>query len=122
MWLHENISKLEEHLVCERECVWVSHESTASASPKVLQCRLVLHVQVALREGITNETLQGFLDMPRPSWSRVRWINIDGMSWDVIQVGLFWSRQKDNNSVHIVRKQCLDLRGWWRSTRHVAQG
>uniref|UniRef100_A0A7S3QLE5 Magnesium transporter n=2 Tax=Dunaliella tertiolecta TaxID=3047 RepID=A0A7S3QLE5_DUNTE len=41
--------------------------------------------QVALREGITNETLQEFLDAPRPSWSRVRWINIDGLSWDVIQ-------------------------------------
>ena len=45
--------------------------------------------QVALREGITNADMgvvHDFLSSPRPSWSRVRWINIDGLSWDVIQV------------------------------------
>jgi hypothetical protein len=39
-----------------------------------------------MRDGITNSMLPSFLEEPRPSWSRVRWINIKGMSWDVIEV------------------------------------
>lgn len=44
--------------------------------------------EVVALEGISNDGVAQFLAAPRPSWSRVRWINVDGMSWDVIQVGL----------------------------------
>jgi hypothetical protein len=35
---------------------------------------------------LTNESLEEFLQNERPPESRVRWINIDGISWDVIKI------------------------------------
>ena len=32
-----------------------------------------------------NDSLVPFLRLPQPSWSRCRWINVKGLSWDVIQ-------------------------------------
>ncbi|KAK4221438.1 putative transporter [Podospora fimiseda] len=32
-----------------------------------------------------NETLNEFLDKPQPPWVKCRWINVNGLSWDVIQ-------------------------------------
>ncbi|CAG8582575.1 4060_t:CDS:10 [Funneliformis mosseae] len=37
-------------------------------------------------ERLTNESLEAFLQKPRPSGSKVRWINVDGISWDVIKI------------------------------------
>lgn len=34
---------------------------------------------------LDNETLNGFLNRPRPDWVKCRWINVNGLSWDVIQ-------------------------------------
>ncbi|KAK4152646.1 hypothetical protein C8A00DRAFT_34624 [Chaetomidium leptoderma] len=34
---------------------------------------------------LDNETLATFLSRPRPDWVRCRWINVNGLSWDVIQ-------------------------------------
>jgi hypothetical protein len=34
---------------------------------------------------LDNSGLIGFLDCPREEWVRVRWINCNGLSWDVIQ-------------------------------------
>ncbi|KAL2271951.1 hypothetical protein VTJ83DRAFT_1322 [Remersonia thermophila] len=34
---------------------------------------------------LDNETLPGFLEQPQPDWARCRWINVNGLSWDVIQ-------------------------------------
>ncbi|CAI2167786.1 11850_t:CDS:10 [Funneliformis geosporum] len=36
-------------------------------------------------ERLSNESLEAFLQKPRPSESKVRWINVDGISWDVIK-------------------------------------
>lgn len=33
---------------------------------------------------VTNDTLPLFLKEPQPEWSRCRWINVNGLSWDVI--------------------------------------
>ncbi|KAI7832689.1 hypothetical protein BC939DRAFT_434072 [Gamsiella multidivaricata] len=37
------------------------------------------------RSGMNNEEFLMWLEQPRPEWSKVRWININGMSWDVIK-------------------------------------
>ncbi len=34
---------------------------------------------------LDNESLKDFLDQPQPDWARCRWINVNGLSWDVIQ-------------------------------------
>lgn len=33
-----------------------------------------------------NDSLCHFLDKPRPDWAPCRWINVNGLSWDVIQM------------------------------------
>jgi len=32
-----------------------------------------------------NDTLAPFLQKPQPKWVKCRWINVNGLSWDVIQ-------------------------------------
>lgn len=32
-----------------------------------------------------NNTLGPFLRQPQPEWAKCRWINVNGLSWDVIQ-------------------------------------
>ncbi|KAG0336277.1 hypothetical protein BG000_006751 [Podila horticola] len=34
---------------------------------------------------LNNNQILQWLSQPRPDWSKVRWININGMSWDVIK-------------------------------------
>ncbi|KAL8371193.1 hypothetical protein RB595_001171 [Gaeumannomyces hyphopodioides] len=34
---------------------------------------------------LDNATLPGFLQEPQPLWVRCRWINVNGLSWDVVQ-------------------------------------
>ncbi|KAG0321568.1 hypothetical protein BGZ99_003821 [Dissophora globulifera] len=41
--------------------------------------------QYTKREGMNNNDFLQWLDEPRPPWSKVRWININGMSWDTIK-------------------------------------
>ncbi|KAK3380441.1 hypothetical protein B0T24DRAFT_195128 [Lasiosphaeria ovina] len=36
-------------------------------------------------ERLGNETLQAFLNLPKPDWVKCRWINVNGLSWDVIK-------------------------------------
>ena len=40
--------------------------------------------QLSIRK-FNNETLRPFLDKPQPRWAKCRWINVNGLSWDVIQ-------------------------------------
>lgn len=35
---------------------------------------------------LDNESLQAFLDRPKPDWVKCRWINVNGLSWDVIKI------------------------------------
>ncbi|KAG0223411.1 hypothetical protein BGW42_005907 [Actinomortierella wolfii] len=37
------------------------------------------------RTHMTNSQFLEWLEKPRPEWSTVRWINVNGMSWDVIK-------------------------------------
>lgn len=37
-----------------------------------------------LVENFTNGTIEAFLKEPQPSWAKCRWINVNGLSWDVI--------------------------------------
>lgn len=41
--------------------------------------------QFECHESINNDSLAAFLERPRPEWSKVRWFNVNGLSWDVIQ-------------------------------------
>ncbi len=34
---------------------------------------------------LDNETLAAFLKLPQPDWVQCRWINVNCLSWDVIQ-------------------------------------
>ncbi|KAB5557839.1 hypothetical protein GE09DRAFT_1173023 [Coniochaeta sp. 2T2.1] len=34
---------------------------------------------------LDNDTLDQFLRLPQPGWSKCRWINVNGLSWDVIK-------------------------------------
>ncbi|KAL2263919.1 hypothetical protein VTK26DRAFT_4300 [Humicola hyalothermophila] len=34
---------------------------------------------------LDNDTLSSFLAQPQPGWAKCRWINVNGLSWDVIQ-------------------------------------
>jgi Mg2+ and Co2+ transporter CorA len=34
---------------------------------------------------LNNETLTAFLSRPQPDWVTCRWVNVNGLSWDVIQ-------------------------------------
>ena len=44
--------------------------------------------QAKLYHRMGNEGLPLFLSMPRPAWAKVRWINLQGMSWDCILVSV----------------------------------
>lgn len=35
-------------------------------------------------EYLINDNLEGFLEKPQPRWAKCRWINVNGLSWDVI--------------------------------------
>ncbi|KAM0748844.1 hypothetical protein T439DRAFT_327347 [Meredithblackwellia eburnea MCA 4105] len=34
---------------------------------------------------LTNDEVAGFLAKPRPEWAKVRWLHVNGLSWDVIK-------------------------------------
>lgn len=34
---------------------------------------------------LDNDSLAAFLDQPQPQWVKCRWVNVNGLSWDVIQ-------------------------------------
>ncbi|KAK4182506.1 magnesium transport protein cora [Podospora australis] len=33
-----------------------------------------------------NESLSAFMNLPQPKWAKCRWISVNGLSWDVIQL------------------------------------
>lgn len=35
---------------------------------------------------LDNESLPDFMELPRPEWAACRWINVNGLSWDVIKL------------------------------------
>ncbi|KAM7223672.1 magnesium transport protein cora [Rhypophila decipiens] len=41
--------------------------------------------QISIQANIKNEALESKLRQPQPRWSKCRWININGLSWDVIK-------------------------------------
>lgn len=43
-------------------------------------------LQIVAQPPMHNDDLAEFLKQPRPEWSRVRWINLQGLSWDCILV------------------------------------
>ncbi|KAF9184863.1 hypothetical protein BGZ50_003430 [Haplosporangium sp. Z 11] len=43
------------------------------------------HNRHTKKQGLNNDKFLQWLAEPRPEWSKVRWININGMSWDVIK-------------------------------------
>ena len=64
------------------------HDENIAVPPKLHQkCQITAvdfsreHLQTCELE---NDTLDEFLDAARPEWATCRWININGLSWDVI--------------------------------------
>ncbi len=43
------------------------------------------HDRLSLQK-LDNDTLEAFLARPQPDWAKCRWINVNGLSWDVIKV------------------------------------
>lgn len=41
------------------------------------------HEEIGVKH-LTNDTLSPFLEETEPSWAKCRWINVNGLSWDVI--------------------------------------
>eukprot|EP00775_Hariotina_reticulata_P012011 gene12011-12155_t len=41
--------------------------------------------QSQVMRDVDNKSLADALSQPRPEWSKVRWVNVQGLSWDVIQ-------------------------------------
>ncbi|RUS17421.1 hypothetical protein BC937DRAFT_89993 [Endogone sp. FLAS-F59071] len=41
--------------------------------------------RIQINNDVTNNSLPSFLARKRPPWSKIRWINVDGLSWDVIK-------------------------------------
>ncbi|KAL9603055.1 MAG: hypothetical protein Q9219_001419 [cf. Caloplaca sp. 3 TL-2023] len=62
----------------------------SSVSPHLLEeCEImVVDFAVDLFEvhRLTNTSLRHFLDQGRPDWAVCRWINVNGLSWDVIKL------------------------------------
>ncbi|BGP49160.1 hypothetical protein JCM10450v2_005043 [Rhodotorula kratochvilovae] len=55
-----------------------------------LKCRTVIQVtdfaaHRAEFSVLTNETLCDFLEQPRPEFAKVRWMHVNGLSWDVLK-------------------------------------
>ncbi|GAA6052075.1 hypothetical protein JCM3770_006617 [Rhodotorula araucariae] len=55
-----------------------------------LKCRTVIQVadfaaHRAEFSVLTNETLSDFLALPRPEFAKVRWMHVNGLSWDVLK-------------------------------------
>ncbi|BGP56130.1 hypothetical protein JCM8202v2_003741 [Rhodotorula sphaerocarpa] len=55
-----------------------------------LHCRCVLQAvdyssERAEFSVLTNDSLPAFLEKPRPEFAKVRWIHVNGLSWDVIK-------------------------------------
>lgn len=44
-----------------------------------------LSVDLIQLHRLTNKSLNSFLEEPRPDWAACRWINVNGLSWDVIK-------------------------------------
>lgn len=42
--------------------------------------------KVVVKEGLDNSNLAAFLEVPRPEFSKVRWLNVQGLSFDVIKM------------------------------------
>lgn len=42
------------------------------------------HANMQVRR-FDNESFIAFLEVPEPSWAKCRWINVNGISWDIIQ-------------------------------------
>lgn len=42
------------------------------------------HDKLSLQK-LDNDTLAAFLSRPKPDWVKCRWINVNGLSWDVIK-------------------------------------
>jgi len=68
----EDCFKEDAHAL-HQECTVTVHDFSPS--------RLVSH-------DLDNDTLESFLakNPRRPWWAEVRWINVDGISWDVIRI------------------------------------
>ncbi|KAI4183120.1 MAG: hypothetical protein L6R41_005585 [Letrouitia leprolyta] len=68
----------------------LSHDEDESSTAPVLfeDCEIMivdLSVDLIQLHRLTNKSLNSFLEEPRPDWAACRWINVNGLSWDVIK-------------------------------------
>ncbi|ETN41875.1 uncharacterized protein HMPREF1541_03814 [Cyphellophora europaea CBS 101466] len=66
-----------------------SNTDTSPSHFPIQQCGITVVDYSADRVTTTeldNTDLADFLDQPMPEWCKVRWINCDGLSWDVVRI------------------------------------
>lgn len=61
-----------------------------SAQPKLFELCQITTVDFSQTEmqqhELDNDTLEAFMAKPRPEWAACRWINVNGLSWDVVKL------------------------------------
>ena len=67
-----------------------THPHPLSYTPELHEeCQITVvdfSVEDMVLKELDNETLGEFMDKSRPEWATCRWININGLSWDVIKL------------------------------------
>ncbi|KAL8759915.1 MAG: hypothetical protein Q9184_003475 [Pyrenodesmia sp. 2 TL-2023] len=65
-----------------------AHESTSL--PHLFEECEILVVDFSMEfidlHRLNNQSLESFMEDPRPDWAACRWINVNGLSWDVIKL------------------------------------
>jgi Mg2+ and Co2+ transporter CorA len=74
-----------ERLRSSRLYFTIVHETDRSKESS-LTIRFVQSLDQMKSHILDNENLEEFLQQPAEEWSMVRWINVNGLSWDVIRV------------------------------------
>ena len=63
---------------------------SSSAQPKLFEICQITTVDFSQAEmqqhELDNDTLEQFMAKPRPDWAACRWINVNGLSWDVVKL------------------------------------
>ena len=63
---------------------------SSSTQPKLFEICQITTVDFSQTEmqqhELDNDTLEHFMAKPRPDWAACRWINVNGLSWDVVKL------------------------------------
>lgn len=84
-------TKFREALTCPGREPGIDLNFMATSLQRALfqECQITVvdycKEQYATNGTFTNQQFLDFIDLPKPQWSKVRWINVNGMSFDVLK-------------------------------------